>query len=560
MHRLVVGQRPGGQARAVHRDPLGRQRRQPGAGERAAELLEPGDEPRQVRRGVRDRHGQPPATRVAGRHVVRLLDGRNGGAPPGLVAVLAQELGAPPHPDSARRLVARELCQHVVRRLGPPGDLVLRERAVGVPERGRDRRGGLGRQVTGEHVRVVARLAEPDRAGQPDHSGADHDHAHGSQNSRERGVVGAAQAVVVERDAGDAAVAGQHARLRLDLLCGEDPAHRRQVRVAVEQVEVAGQLLDAVDLTASLDLDGHGRAVGVLGQDVDRADRGRELAPHQPPALAEGLDLLGEQHLQVRLHAVLDQARVDAELVRRVVQQLLDADEQLLAGLVGDRPEVAVHAQRARRAHPVQRLVGAVVGVHRDRPVGLDQDQPRGAREVGGEPADVVDRAPRDDQSHGRPRYLGDCSGSTEHSAEQSHPAVNPAVDRAGAPEMAREFTTVGVVGLGTMGAGIVEVFARNGLQVIGVEPTEESLERGRGHLAALDRPGGEARQAQRGRPARAARPGRVHDLDGGPRRRRAGHRGGARAARPQAGDLRGARQDLPARRRSSPPTRRRCR
>jgi hypothetical protein len=52
-------------------------------------------------------------------------------------------------------------------------------------ERGRDRRGGLGRQVTGEHVRVVAGFAKPDRAGQPDHSGADHDHAHGSQNSRE---------------------------------------------------------------------------------------------------------------------------------------------------------------------------------------------------------------------------------------------------------------------------------------------------------------------------------------------------------------------------------------
>ncbi|MGZ4616527.1 MAG: 3-hydroxyacyl-CoA dehydrogenase family protein, partial [Actinomycetes bacterium] len=48
---------------------------------------------------------------------------------------------------------------------------------------------------------------------------------------------------------------------------------------------------------------------------------------------------------------------------------------------------------------------------------------------------------------------------------------------------MARDFTKVGVVGLGTMGAGIVEVFAREGLQVVGVEPTEESLERGRGHL-----------------------------------------------------------------------------
>jgi 3-hydroxybutyryl-CoA dehydrogenase len=48
---------------------------------------------------------------------------------------------------------------------------------------------------------------------------------------------------------------------------------------------------------------------------------------------------------------------------------------------------------------------------------------------------------------------------------------------------MARDFTTVGVVGLGTMGAGIVEVFAREGLQVVGLEPPEEALERGRGHL-----------------------------------------------------------------------------
>ena len=35
---------------------------------------------------------------------------------------------------------------------------------------------------------------------------------------------------------------------------------------------------------------------------------------------------------------------------------------------------------------------------------------------------------------------------------------------------MARDFATVGVIGLGTMGAGIVEVFARNGLEVVAVE------------------------------------------------------------------------------------------
>lgn len=66
---------------------------------------------------------------------------------------------------------------------------------------------------------------------------------------------------------------------------------------------------------------------------------------------------------------------------------------------------------------------------------------------------------------------------------------------------MTREFASVGVVGLGTMGAGIVEVFARNGIDVVAVEVTEEALARGRatltgstdravakGKLAAADR------------------------------------------------------------------------
>ncbi|MGK5441000.1 3-hydroxyacyl-CoA dehydrogenase family protein [Micromonospora sp. URMC 105] len=48
---------------------------------------------------------------------------------------------------------------------------------------------------------------------------------------------------------------------------------------------------------------------------------------------------------------------------------------------------------------------------------------------------------------------------------------------------MAREFTSVGVVGLGTMGAGIVEVFARNGIDVVAVEISEGALERGRANL-----------------------------------------------------------------------------
>jgi 3-hydroxybutyryl-CoA dehydrogenase len=48
---------------------------------------------------------------------------------------------------------------------------------------------------------------------------------------------------------------------------------------------------------------------------------------------------------------------------------------------------------------------------------------------------------------------------------------------------VARDFKQVGVVGLGTMGAGIAEVFARNGLTVVGVEKDDVSIARGRGHL-----------------------------------------------------------------------------
>ena len=45
---------------------------------------------------------------------------------------------------------------------------------------------------------------------------------------------------------------------------------------------------------------------------------------------------------------------------------------------------------------------------------------------------------------------------------------------------MARDVSSVGVVGLGTMGAGIVEVFARNGIDVVAVDADEAGLERGR--------------------------------------------------------------------------------
>ncbi|WP_238008143.1 3-hydroxybutyryl-CoA dehydrogenase [Dactylosporangium sp. AC04546] len=54
---------------------------------------------------------------------------------------------------------------------------------------------------------------------------------------------------------------------------------------------------------------------------------------------------------------------------------------------------------------------------------------------------------------------------------------------------MGREFASVGVVGLGTMGAGIVEVFARNGLSVMAVEVSDGALQRGEETLrGSIDR------------------------------------------------------------------------
>jgi 3-hydroxybutyryl-CoA dehydrogenase len=48
---------------------------------------------------------------------------------------------------------------------------------------------------------------------------------------------------------------------------------------------------------------------------------------------------------------------------------------------------------------------------------------------------------------------------------------------------VARELSEVGVVGLGTMGAGIAEVLARAGLSVTAVEVTDAALQRGREHV-----------------------------------------------------------------------------
>src|SRR5690606_26771957 len=130
--------------------------------------------------------------------------------------------------------------------------------------------------------------------------------------------------LVVQHDAADAAILGQYTRLRLDLLCGEDAGDGGEVRIATQQLQVAGQLLHAVDVASALDLHGDGRATGIPDHQVDRADGRRVLAAHQGAALADQVDLLGQQPLQIGLHAVLLQARVDAEIVTGVVDDLVD--------------------------------------------------------------------------------------------------------------------------------------------------------------------------------------------------------------------------------------------
>ncbi len=115
------------------------------------------------------------------------------------------------------------------------------------------------------------------------------------------------------------------------------------------------------------------------------------------------------------------------------------------------------------------------------------------------------------------------------------------------APEP-RTFATIGVVGLGTMGAGIAEVFARNGFAVIGVELNDEAAGPRAPAPRALHRPRRQAREADRGRGGRAAGPDHAQHHAQGPARRRLRGRGGRGVARDQEADLPGARRHRRAR------------
>ena len=59
-------------------------------------------------------------------------------------------------------------------------------------------------------------------------------------------------------------------------------------------------------------------------------------------------------------------------------------------------------------------------------------------------------------------------------------------------------FQTVGVVGVGQMGSGIVEVFVRAGCEVVAREINDELLERGRVTCSARLRAGSSAARSRR--------------------------------------------------------------
>ena len=237
--------------------------------------------------------------------------------------------------------------------------------------------------------------------------------AHGPSEQPRGAGVDALHAVVVEGDAADAAIRGQHARLGLDLLRGEHARHRREVRVAPEQLEVARELLDAVDVAAALDLDGDraarrdpaaagrpGRSrSGTRGARASARRRSRRPArraaaagrPRRRPSRARG-----RCRARATSRAATSWMRTSrASPVLAWVTRHSSTTPSSASDSSG-----ASTSRRARRAHPVERLVRAAVGVHEQAAVALVDEQAGGQRQVRVEATGVVHRAAGDDEAH----------------------------------------------------------------------------------------------------------------------------------------------------------------
>ena len=85
----------------------------------------------------------------------------------------------------------------------------------------------------------------------------------------------------------------------------------------------------------------------------------------------------------------------------RVAEHLVQLDGKDLALRVADLPAAVRLDQHVRRVHPVERLVGAAVGVDRDAAVGLDHHESRGLGKGGVQSALVDHTATCHEESHG---------------------------------------------------------------------------------------------------------------------------------------------------------------
>ena len=226
------------------------------------------------------------------------------------------------------------------------------------------------------------------------------------------GVVDAAQGIVIEGHAGDATVGGERFCLGLDELSGEYSSNGSKLGIPVELFNVSSQLLHAIDVAASFELDRNGVTRRVSGQDVHGSDRCRIFATDQAIAFTECLDVFGQEALKIRLDAVLDETRVDAELVIRFMVLGVNSDEQLVVRFGGlDDPSLdgvvvefcvvgSFDVQGCRGRHPVEGLIGPTVGMNEHRAVGLDHEQSSGHGKVGFEAAFIIYRTVSYHKSH----------------------------------------------------------------------------------------------------------------------------------------------------------------
>jgi len=106
----------------------------------------------------------------------------------------------------------------------------------------------------------------------------------------------------------------------------------------------------------------------------------------------------------------LDEAGVHAQVLGDIRYHVVDANDQLVVGLVGlNRPDLLdtllvltglPHGHRAGRRHPVERLVGTALGMDEDRAVTFQHDDALGGVQVGAQTTGIINGAGSNNNTH----------------------------------------------------------------------------------------------------------------------------------------------------------------